>query len=156
MNQTYIPKITEYNTNYNFFPKPEKFFSDCHMEKIRDDIWTDIIINKTAYRYKFAEKKDNYYRATIRVGDDVKNPLPYWYLGVDALNIDRLDFDYNIYVVRIFSNTAYDIEGNKLLFLFKYIILTISICCWLTVLLRVFLAKKKRKDIPEGQELEEL
>ena len=52
--------------------------------------------------------------------------------------------------------SAYDIDGNKLLFLFKYIILTISICCWLTVLLRVFLAKKKKKDIPEGQELEEL
>ena len=156
MNQTYIPKITENNSPYNFLPIPEKFFTDCHMEKIRDDIWTDVVINKTAYRYKFAEKKNGFYRATIRLGDDVKNPLPYWYLGVDALNIDRLDFDYNIYVVRIFSSSAYDIDGNKLLFLFKYIILTISICCWLTVLLRVFLAKKKKKDIPEGQELEEL
>ena len=156
MNQTYIPKITENNSPYNFLPIPEKFFTDCHMEKIRDDIWTDVVINKTDYRYKYAEKKNGFYRATIRLGDDVKNPLPYWYLGVDALNIDRLDFDYNIYVVRIFFYFVYDIYGNKLLFLFKYIILTISICCWLTVLLRVFLAKKKKKDIPEGQELEEL
>ena len=92
----------------------------------------------------------------MRLGDDDRNPLPYWYLGIDTLNIDRLDFDFNLYVVRIFSNTAYDIDGNKLMFLFKYILLTITIGIWVCIMLRLFLAKKKQKDIEKGTELQEL
>ena len=156
MNNTYIPKIIEFNTSYYILPQKKKFFSDIYIHKINNSVITSIILNKFGYKYKFAEKIDGGYRSLMRLGDDFRNPLPYWYLGIDTLNIDRLDFDFNLYVVRIFSNTAYDIDGNKLLFLFKYILLTIAICVWICIILRVFLAKKKQKDIEKGTELQEL
>ena len=156
MNFTYIPKLIKYNTSYYFLPQSKKFFTDVHFNNINNNVITSIILNTFGYKYKFAEKKPGGYRSLMRLGDDVRNPLSYWYLGVDTLNIDRLDFDFNLYVVRIFSNTAYDITGNKLMFLFKYILLTIAICVWICVILRVFLPKKKQREILRGTELQEL
>ena len=156
LNNNYFPRIKSSNSYMNKISNPEKFFSDVYLSEENDNLLTEMIFDKIAYKYDFVEKKNGKFRSNIRLGDDEFNPIDYWYIGMDLLYIDRADFNFEEGTVKLFSSKAYNITSSKLLYLFNMVLMSILVGCICVYLLRRFLPKKKQKDIEVGQELLDL
>ena len=156
LNNNYFPRIKSPTSYMNKISNPEKFFSDIYISEENDNLLTEMIFDKIAYKYDFVEKKNGKFRSNIRLGDDEFNPIDYWYIGMDLLYIDRADFNFEEGTVKLFSSKAYNITSSKLLYLFNMVLMSILVGCICVYLLRRFLPKKKQKDIEVGQELLDL
>ena len=156
LNNNYFPRIKSPTSYMNKISNPEKFFSDVYLSEENDNLLTEMIFDKIAYKYDFVEKKNGKFRSNIRLGDNEFNPIDYWYIGMDLLYIDRADFNFEEGTVKLFSSKAYNITSSKLLYLFNMVLMSILVGCICVYLLRRFLPKKKQKDIEVGQELLDL
>ena len=156
LNKNYFPRIKSPTSYMNKISNPEKFFSDIYISEENDNLLTEMIFDKIAYKFDFVEKKNGKFRSNIRLGDNEFNPIDYWYIGMDLLYIDRADFNFEKGTVKLYSSKAYNITSNKLLYLFNMVLVSVLVGIIFAYLLRRFLAKKKQKDIEKGQELVEL
>ena len=156
LNNNYFPRIKSPTSYMNKISNPEKFFSDIYISEENDNLLTEMIFDKIAYKFDFVEKKNGKFRSNIRLGDNEFNPIDYWYIGMDLLYIDRADFNFEKGTVKLYSSKAYNITSNKLLYLFNMVLVSVLVGIIFAYLLRRFLAKKKQKDIEKGQELVEL
>lgn len=82
-------------------------------------------------------------RSAIRLGENLNNKLDYWYIGIDLLNVERADFDYINGTVTLYSPTAYDITGSKLMILLYFIAFACTFCFILGYTLRSCCQKKR-------------
>ena len=97
--------------------------------------------------------------AVMRIGDAEENPLNFWYIGIDLLNVHRADFNYNDEnnaTVILYSPTAYDIFGSKAYILVMFVIFAIVFCTILGAVVRRLCSKKRQSEIKKGEELLEL
>jgi len=156
LNKNYFPIIKSPHSNMNKISNTEKFFSDIYLTEQNNNLLTEMVFGKIAYKYDFVVEKEGKYRSNIRLGDDEINPIDYWYIGMDLLFIDRADFNFEKGTVKLYSSRAYDITSNKLLYLLYMIILGAVVSFILGYVLRRYLPKKKQKDIQKGEELLEL
>ena len=142
-------------------PKDEnktKFFTDFCLSK-ENVHWnyTEIVFDRMAYRFRpFDKKKDGKYRATIRFGNAVDNNFNYWYVGIDVIGVDRVDFNFEEQFVKLYSKPSYDITKSKPQLLRDVFVYIIVVCIFLGFGWRCFFQKKKQKDILPGEELIEL
>ena len=137
----------------------EKFFSDVFFSENNKDTKTEIIFGKIAYKYDHTDEKDGKFRSAIRIGDAEENPLNFWYIGIDLLNVHRADFNYNDEnnaTVILYSPTAYDIFGSKAYILVMFVIFAIVFCTILGAVVRCLCSKKRQSEIKKGEELLEL
>ena len=115
LKKNYLPNMTTVNTTkYEFFTDKEKFFTDIYYKDQNNSTKTEMVFDRIAYKYTHTEPYENEFRSTIRLGDDGKNALEYWYIGIDLLNVQRADFNYINGTVTLYSPTAYDIYKNKI------------------------------------------
>ena len=137
----------------------EKFFSDVFFSENNKDTKTEIIFGKIAYKYDHTDEKDGKFRSAIRIGDAEENPLNFWYIGIDLLNVHRADFNYNDEnnaTVILYSPTAYDIFGSKAYILVMFVIFAIVFCTILGAVVRRLCSKRRQSEIKKGEELLEL
>lgn len=109
-----------------------------------------------AYKYTHTEPYENEFRSTIRLGDDGKNALEYWYIGIDLLNVQRADFNYINGTVTLYSPTAYDIYKNKYYILLMFVAFALTFCFIIGCFARNCCQNKKMSEIKKGEELIEL
>ena len=74
-------------TKYEFYTDKEKFFTDIYYKDENKNTKTEMVFDRIAYKYTHTEPYENEFRSTIRLGDDGKNALEYWYIGIDLLVI---------------------------------------------------------------------
>ena len=109
------------------------------------------------YRFKPYDKHENgKYRTSIRFGNAVNNFFNFWYVGIDVIGVDRVDFNFEEQYVKLYSKPSYDITKSKPQLLIDVFVYIIVVCIFLGFAWRCFCQKKKQKDILPGEELLEL
>ena len=142
-------------------PKDEnktKFFTDFYVTKENVHCnFTEIVFDRMAYRFRPFDKKGNgKYRASIRFGNAVDNTFNFWYVGIDVIGVDRVDFNFEDQYVKLYSKPSYDITKSKPQLLIDVFVYIIVVCVFLGFAWRCFCQKKLQKDIQPGEELLEL
>ena len=157
LRKNYLPNMTTVNTTkYEFFTDKEKFFTDIYYKDENKETKTEMVFDRIAYKYTHTEPYENEFRSTIRLGDDGKNALEYWYIGIDLLNVQRADFNYINGTVTLYSPTAYDIYKNKYYILLMFVAFALTFCFIIGCVARNCCQKKKMSEIKKGEELIEL
>ena len=169
-------RVTEMITNYkNFFDnnnqstyldKPQseelnkgkdKFFTDFYMTNVSNEVdRVELVFDRMAYKFDAYEEKGKYIRPTIRFGNDKNYPFDYWFIGIDTIGIERLDFNFEENTVKLYSMQSYDITKSKPQLLRDVFVYMTIICIMLGFMFRVFCQKKKQDEIKPGEELIEL
>ena len=156
----YYPFITSSDSKTTHVHNKEKFFSDAYFSGKNSDSKVEMIFGKIAYKFESSEQKeDNKFKSSIRIGDAQQNPLDFWYIGIDVLNVHRADFDFTDpehQTVVLYSPTAYHIEGSKPYILLEYAALSIVFITIFGFFVRCCCQKKKQTEIKKGEELLEL
>lgn len=156
LEQNYLDQIQTYDSQHELKYNEGKFYSDYFFTGSDKDITTEFVFDKIAYKFPHSEAKDGKFRSNIRLGDCKQNPLDFWYVGIDLLNVHRADFVYDDNgesSVKLYSPTAYDVSLTKYYLLWIFSFFSIVVCIILGVCLRCCCQKKRQKDIPRSQEL---
>lgn len=159
----YTNYTTLFNTSESTYSKKSeqnetKFFTDFYLtnpNKHMDHI--ELVFDRMAYKFKpFEQKPDGKYRPKIRFGNDQKYLFKYWVVGVDVIDVDRFDFNFEDSTVKLYSKPSYDITKSKPQLLRDVFVYMTVICIMLGFMFRVFCQKKKASEIKPGEELIEL
>lgn len=108
---------------------------------------------KTGYKFAHTrkDKEDEMLSSSIRLSTmEYGN---YWYIGIDKLNINRADFDFDKKKVTMYSPTAYEIGKTKYPYFAICLLSTIAFASVLAIIIRYCCSKKKQSEIKEGEEL---
>ncbi len=153
----YLPKLQEETSYLNYLEDQEKFYTDLYYSEPKKDLAaTEVIFGKYAYKFKPYEKREHKYRAQIRFGDVEKEEFKYWFVGLDIMNADRVDFDFDKNIVKIYSSNFRDITKPRVLLLFEIIIFITIMSFVIVYVLRTMCSKKKQKDIKPEELLDEI
>ncbi|MCQ2818985.1 MAG: hypothetical protein MJ252_17105 [archaeon] len=134
-----------------------KFFNDVSFTNPNSGIKKQALMmfGKIGYKFEHTWTEKDTYTSAIRLGDETE-AVGYWYIGIDKLNVNRMDFDFDKKKVILFSTTAAEIGKTKYPYLFKSLLITIVITIILIILIRLCCSKKRQNEIKEGEELLEL
>lgn len=150
---------TEYNvlvSNQTFTSRRDsvKFYWTLVSKNKKEDIISEIIFGKIAYKFDHTIKTKDEMISNIRIN---ANPnIDFWYIGVDNLNVQRADFNFNNNTVTLYSPTAYDILGSKTYILFSYVLFGIAISIVIAVLVRTQCQKKRKNERTKEEQGTEL
>ena len=135
-----------------------KFFTDFYVtEKNVHWNYTEIVFDLMAYRFRpFDKDGDGKYRASIRFGNALNNTFNFWYVGIDVIGVDRVDFNFEDQFVKLYSKPSYDITKSKPQLLIDVFVYITVVGRFMGCAFRCFCEKKKQKDIEPGEELIEL
>ena len=110
-----------------------------------------------AYRFRpFDKDGDGKYRASIRFGNALNNTFNFWYVGIDVIGVDRVDFNFEEQFVKLYSKPSYDITKSKPQLLIDVFVYITVVGIFMGFAFSCFCEKKKQKDIEPGEELIEL
>ena len=160
----YINFTTLFNTSESTFSKKgdyaneTKFYTDFYLTNPNKHMdYIELVFDRMAYKFKpFEEKEDGKFRPQIRFGNDIKYLFKHWIVGVDVIGVDRFDFNFEDYTVKLYSKPSYDITKSKPQLLRDVFIYMTIICVMLGFMFLVFCQKKKQSEIKPGEELTEL
>lgn len=79
--------------------------------------------------------------------------MKFWYIGLNSINVNRADFDFEEGIVKIFSSTAHDVKKVKLLFVFMRFVGSIIMGIVVYCLVYCIFGKEKKKKSKDGYEL---
>ena len=74
----------------------------CHYCQIAEPI-----LHNIAYKYDYTRKNQDKLKSTIKYGDQPKNLMHNWYVGLDLIFVDRADFNYEEGYVKLYSAFAH-------------------------------------------------
>ena len=160
----YINYTTLFNTSESQYSKKadmlntEKFYTDFYLTKPNEHMdFIELVFDIMAYKFRcFEEKEDGKFRPKIRFGNDQNYLFKYWVVGVDVIDVDRFDINFEANTIKLYSKPSYDITKSKPQLLRDVFVYMTVICIMLGFGFRVFCQKKKESEIKPGQELDEL
>ena len=147
-NMTNDPKSIKEIENEN------KFFNDISFKEPSSKIKKEglMMFGKIGYKFQHTWTEGDSYTSAIRLGDKTE-ALDYWYIGIDKLNVNRMDFNFDTNKVILYSTTAAEIGKTKYPYLIKALILTIVATILCIIIVRCCCQKKIQGEIKEGEEL---
>lgn len=148
-----VPKITNKPDSIKPVINNDKFFDDIEFTEPNDSIKDKgvFLFGKVGYKFAHTWEEKGKYTSAIRIGDDTADN--YWYIGIDKLDVNRMDFDFDNKKVTLFSPSASEIGKTKYPYLFVAILCTILGTIILSCCIRKCCFKIHQKDIKEGEEL---
>lgn len=150
----YLPLIAD-SPKAQYKDEDDEFFEDMLVDK-KDNVKAEMVFDSIAYTYDALDSKDNKFRSAIRLGNRKENKLDYWYVGIDLLNVNRIDYNFDAQTVSIYSPKAHDVTKNKWLILLGFVIGSILLCTAFGFFCNKFCAKKKGVVVKENRELDDL
>ncbi len=153
----YLPKLQEKESVLDLVKDDEEFWTDVYITKPKEFLThTEVLFGKMAYKFKPFDDKGDKKRAKIRYGDVKGHEFKYWYLGIDLINIDRLDLNFEKNTAKIYSSSTYDSTLPRVLLLLEVIIFISIFGLALSCFLRCMCSKPKQKDIKQEELMEYL
>lgn len=148
-----IPKITTKPESIKTIENNNKFFDDVSFTDPNESIKDKgvLLFGKVGYKYEHTWEDNGKYTSSIRIGDDTADN--YWYIGIDKMDVNRMDFDFDNNKVTLFSPSASVIGKTKYPYLLVAILCTILGTFILSCFIRCCCSKMRQKDIKEGEEL---
>jgi len=157
LNKNYLPHIIDPSSSVNENSDKNKFFSDVFIsKKTSKDLTTELLFDNIAYKYDYTRKNQDKLKSTIKYGDQPKNLMHNWYVGLDLIFVDRADFNYEEGYVKLYSAFAHDITKVKLMLLLYFAIFSVFICIILGCWLRCCCQTTSSKDYKKGEQLLDL
>ena len=157
LNKNYLPHIIDPSSTVNENSDKNKFFSDVFIsKKTSKDLTTELLFDNIAYKYDYTRKNKDRLKSTIKYGDQPKNLMHHWYVGLDLIFVDRADFNYEEGYVKLYSAFAHDITKVKLMLLLYFAIFSVIICIILGCWLRCCCQTTSSKDYKKGEQLLDL
>jgi len=151
LNKNYLPHIIDPSSSVNENSDKNKFFSDVFIsKKTSKDLTTELLFDNIAYKYDYTRKNQDKLKSTIKYGDQPKNLMHNWYVGLDLIFVDRADFNYEEGYVKLYSAFAHDITKVKLMLLLYFAIFSVFICIILGCWLRCCCQTTSSKDYKKG------
>ena len=152
-----ISKITTQPNSVKVVENESKFFDDVSFDNPNTKLKSKgiMMFGKIGYKFDHTWNENGKTTSAIRIGEETDG-ISYWYIGIDKLDVNRMDFDFSKNKVTLFSPTASEIGKTKYPFIFKSLGITIVCTIIAIILIRVFCSKKKQSEIKEGEELLEL
>lgn len=149
-----VPRLTTKPASIKQIQNNDKFFNDISFTNPNPNIKKQgvLLFDKIGYKFDHTWIDGDLTTSAIRLGDDSDCPS-YWYIGIDKLNVNRMDFDFDKNTVILYSTTASEIGKTKYPTIFLALGITILATIVLIIIVRYCCAKKKQKDIKEGEEL---
>ena len=149
-----IANIAQDNSTAKYENNAKKLYQDIYFDKSNENIKPEGIFGFGDIAYKFkhtwnaeGEKPSSSIRFAL---DDYGD---YWYIGVDKLNINRADFDFDNKKVTMYSTSAYEIGKTKYPYIAVSLLITITFASIIAIAIRYCCHKKKQNEIKEGEEL---
>ena len=154
LNEQIIAKMTNDQKSIKEIVNDKKFFNDIAFKEPSSKIKKQglMMFGKIGYKFDHTWVDGENYSSAIRLGDKTE-ALDYWYIGIDKLNVNRMDFNFNTNKVILYSTTAAEIGKTKYPYLIKALIITIVATILCIIIVRCCCSKKVQKEIKEGEEL---
>lgn len=149
-----VPKMTSDANTIKITANERKFFDDVFFGAPNKNIKKQgvMLFGKVGYKFDHTWTEGEKTSSAIRIGDPVDAP-EYWYIGVDKLNVNRMDFDFDTKKVILYSTSASVIGKTKYPYIFKALGISILGTILAIIFIRCFCQKKKQSTIREGEEL---
>ncbi|MCQ2817853.1 MAG: hypothetical protein MJ252_11365 [archaeon] len=149
-----MPYISEDN-NLKIEMNKRNLFNDIFFDKAKADTKAKAVMlfGISAYKFDHTWKDESgKLSSTIRLGGKA-NLGDYWYIGIDKLNINRADFDFEEMKVTMYSPTAFEVGKIRLPYLIFSLLVTIAFLTILAISIRYCCSTKRQIEIRPGEEL---
>lgn len=152
--EEYNKEIKPEGAHYDLIPDEKKLYATYITTEKNKNITTEMLFTRIAYKYDHIINDANN-KAISNIRLSLNNKVKYWYIGIDNLNVHRVDFDFSKGEVTLYSPTAYDIFSSKAYILFSFVLFGIAFSIVVGVIARTQCQKKRSTELTkeEAQEL---